>query len=314
MIKNIPYSLFAVLLLVCAGNTTVIYTDVSADSLYIGDRIELTVSILVPKGAKIAPPETDAGFGNIIVKNWDIDKTERKVSDSLAFKYLLTTYTVESCTIPALAYVHIKESGQDTLRSRAIPLRVVSAIQANQGDTIRLKDIKPQLSAGSPSLLWLWILLGAALSGALIYAGSRLWKKHKKGPPPLPPKPPYEEAIEALARLQGKDLLTRGLFREYVFELSEILKRYMGRRFESNAAEYTTEEILSWIGTAPFDAELTKSMERFFNETHPIKFAKMIPDAAMVKRLYEETRLFIEKTKPAPQAVQTQPAEHGDKA
>ena len=292
------FAFFPLFLLISGGNSTVIYTDISQDTLTLGDRIELTVSLVIPKGVQIIPPETETGFGNFIIKSWDSDKIEREASDSIAFKYLLTTYTVEPCSIPALPYIEVKEGGNDTLYSDSIPMRIISVITSEEGDTIKLKDIKPQQLAGKPSLLWLWVLLGLVLIAAGIFLSRYFWIKSRKPPPPPPPKPPYEEAIEALAALENKQLLTKGLLREYVFELSDILKRYMGRRFESNAAEYTTEEILEWIQTPPFHAELIKPMEWFFDYTHPVKFAKVIPEVVTVKKLYDETVSFIEKTRP----------------
>ena len=307
------HSLLLLLFLAFGGNATIIYTFINQDSLTIGDRIELTVSLVVPKDAQVIPPETDTGFGNFIIKSLNTDKIERKASDSIAYKYLLTSYTVEPCSIPALPFIEVKEEGNDTLYSDTIPMRIISVITANQGDTIKLKDIKPQQTAGKPSLLWLWVILGLVLITAAIFVGRYLWIKSRKPPPPPPPKPPYDEATEALAILENKQLITRGLLREYVFELSEILKRYMGRRFESNAAECTTEEILEWLQTASFDAKLIKLMEWFFDYTHPVKFAKLIPEVVTVRKLYDEAVSFIEKTRPALSESQKAPAKEEEK-
>ncbi len=277
---------------------SIIYTDVNQDSLTVGDRIELTVSLVTAPGTPIVPPETEGGFGKLVVKNWDTQKTERKNSDSVTYKYLLTTYTVEPCTIPALPFIAVSGNTPDTLFSDSLILRVISVIHAKPGDTITLKDIKPLLSAGTPSLLWLWILCGLACVVLGIYLGRYFWLRSRKPPPPPPPKPPYDEAMEALTLLEQKDLMAKGLLREYVFELSEILKRYTGRRFACNAAECTTEEMLVWLKTAPFDKTHSRSLEWFFNTTHPVKFARLVPDRATVQQLLDETRLFIEKTKP----------------
>lgn len=309
--KMVP--LLLLLLFTSGGNSSIIYTDISQDTLTIGDRIELTVSLVVPKDAQVISPETDAGFGNFTVKNWNTSRTKRDASDSIAFNYLITTYTVEPCSIPALPFVEVKEGGNDTLYSDSIPMRIISVIKANKGDTIKLKDIKPQQSAGKPSLLWLWIVTGLVLVTAGIFIGRYFWIKSRKPPPPPPPKPPYEEAIEALAILENKQLLTKGLLREYVFELSDILKRYMGRRFNSNAAECTTEEILEWLQTAPFNATLIKSMEWFFDYTHPVKFAKVIPELVTIRKLYDEAESFIEKTRPTAGKAQKAPSEEEEK-
>jgi hypothetical protein len=293
--------LFISIFLITVSYSTQIYTYLSQDSLYVGDRVHLTVAIVTPPKARIIPPETEEGFGKFVVKEWFDERVERKSSDSLTFKYIVTIYSTEQCTIPPIPFIEDKGEKSDTLYSEMFPMRILSIIVASQpdsGDTIRLRDIKPQQSAGKPSLLWLWIILCVLFVTAAIILGRYYWIKSRKPPPPPPPKPPYEEAIEALSRLEKKQLITKGLFREHVFELSEILKRYMGRRFESNAAEYTTEEMLDWIETRPFKPELCKPMEWFFDITHPVKFAKLMPDKDTVDQLTDEAKMFIEKTKP----------------
>lgn len=287
--------------LITGITATQIYTHVSQDSLYVGDKVRLTVAIVTPPKARIIPPENEEGFGKFVVKEWYDEREERKSSDSLTFSYIITLYNAEQCTIPSLPFVEDKVEKSDTLYSEMIPMRVLSVIAASRpdsGDTIKLKDIKPQQIAGKPSLLWLWIILCIVVMVGAIFLARYFWIKSRKPPPPPPPKPPYEEAIEALSELAQKGLIMKGLFREHVFELSEILKRYMGRRFETNAAEFTTEEILEWIETGPFKEELCKSMGWFFDITHPVKFAKLIPEKNIVNQLTDEAKQFIEKTKP----------------
>lgn len=296
----------AVLMPAIDASATIIYTNISQDTLFIGDRVHLTVSLVTPPGARIVSPETEQGFGCLIVKEWNHDRTERKSSDSLAFDYVLTTYSVEPCSLPPLPFLEVKGDRQDTLYSDLIPIRVVSVITAEPGDTIILKDIKPQQRAGRPSLLWLWILLCVVAAAATVYLARHYWLKSRKPPLPPPPKPPYEEAMEALARLESKQYLMKGMVREYVFELSEILKRYTGRCFDTNASDLTTEEMLDWIAVSPLDAKLSKSLAWFLDTTHPVKFAKLVPDADTLKKLHEETCSFIEKTKPRPEGTTKQ--------
>lgn len=312
--KRFIFRVFVLLSLITNSFAAVIYTDISQDKLTIGDKLEYTVALVVTPGTQIIPPETEDGWGNFIVKNWSTDRIERESSDSVTYKYLITTYTVESCSIPALPFIEVKEERHDTLHSLVIPMQVTSVIVADSGDTVHMKDIKPQQKAGTPSFLWLWIILTLLLVAGLLVLIRYFWIKSRKPPPPPPPVPPYEEAIAALRDLENKQLLTKGLLREYVFELSEILKRYTGRRFNANTAEYTTAEMLEWIPSAPFASELGKSLEWFFITSHPIKFAKIVPDQLTIKQFYEETLHFIEKTKPSQENSDLEQNSGGDQA
>lgn len=270
------------------------------DSLMVGDRIGVRISMVVPSGATVVPPPAENGFGPFVVKEWTVDKTERSSSDSLTYRYVLTLYTTDQCTIPALPFIHVAaDSIRDTFMTEPVIMKIVSVLPA---DTVDIQDLKPQQSAGRPSLVWLWIIFIVLVLIAGIFIGRRFFSKAPTAPPPPPPKPAYEEAIEALAALEAKQYLLKGMVRAYVFELSDILKRFIGRRFDTNAADFTTGEMLDWIVQAPLGQDVRRSMEWFFTETDPVKFAKHIPDRDTVLRFGEVARECIEKTRPLPQA------------
>lgn len=288
---------------------SVIFTTLNHDSLTVGDRIEFCVGLVVAKGATVVPPATDQGFGALVVKDWLTDKQEHPGADSITFKYLLTTYTVDTCSIPALTFQVSAGGKVDTLATKPIRLRVASVVPS---DTVDIKDLRPQQHAGKPSYWWVWTLAVLLLLAAAIWLALRLFGKKSKvnaGPPPLPP---YEEAIEALKQLEAKTYLTKGMVREYVFELSDIFKRYIERRFDVNAAEFTTEQIVDWIRAASLERTIKAGAEWFFSATDPVKFAKLTPDDESVERFLKEVRLFLESTRPSAQP--TQPPQEGKNA
>ena len=289
------------------SQAAVVSTAISQDSLLVGDRVHFCVSMLVPKAATIIPPSTDSGFGKFVVKEWNSNKVEKSNVDSFAFNYVITLYTTEQCTLPALSYTVVQGDKKDTLYSQKIPLRLV-LVKNTDSTNPSIEGLKPQQSAGSPSLAWVWILLGLCIAGAGIYVLNRRLKSRKKPHKEAPPKPPYEEAMDALALLDGKRYLSKGLIREYVFELSDIFKRYIERRFGTNAAEFTTEEMLDWIKRSALQPAERKIAEWFFSAADPVKFAKWLPDGDTLDRFGKDVRQFIEQTRPRPEAA-PQPAD-----
>ncbi len=302
ILQKIIFLAFVVTIISWVPSTaSVIYTDHSfnTDSLTIGDKIDLRINVVHPSGSQLAGPEIENSFGEFVVKQWHDEHIKRDNSDSTAFFYTITTYKTGLCTIPSLPFYVSEDSLRDTLFSRPIPLRIASVVTA---DTAVLQDLKPQQLAGRRSLWWLWSTLALALcAGAGIY-GRYLIKRGRKPSPPPPPKPPYEEAIEALAALKAKELIKKGMLREHIFELSEILKRYMGRRYDIPAAEFTTEEILIWLKAAPLSEEHRESMNWFFGTSHPIKFARLIPSQKDLETLCLKAESFIKETKPVPES------------
>jgi hypothetical protein len=304
---TIPGILFLLFVSFQTGRCAVIYSTVSQRELSVGDRVLYTVTAVVPKGSTIVPPDPANSFGPLVVKSWDNRKSVLAQADSISFDYVLTTYKAENCTIPPLPYFLENGEAHDTLRTESVPLTVIPLCRSDSAD---IMDLKPQQVTGKRPLLWLWLLLGVWAAAAAALAAWHYILKLKKPPPPPPPKPPYEEALEALTALEAKQYLQKGMIREYVFELSEILKRYIERRFGINAAEFTTEEMLAWLGISQIDKEQKNSLEWFFRAADPVKFAKFLPDRDIISRFGSEARGIIEATKPpssASAAPQKQP-------
>lgn len=297
--------LTALLLAAALSNAAVVSTSITTRKFTVGDLVRYTVNIIAAKGATITPPTPESDFGKVTVKEWNLHKTEREKSDSCAYEYIITTYSPEPCTIPALPYILESGGVTDTLHTETIPLAIASVLPS---DTVDILGLKPPLSAGKAPKWWLWLLCCIAGAGLLIFGGIWLARRLRKTPPPPPPVPPYEEAVEALLNLGVKKYLQRGLFREFVFELSEIFKRYIGRRFECNAVEFTSEEIIAWSAAADLPKKLRATLEWFFHTSDPVKFARLTPDMATVERLEKEVRDFLEATKPVIQESAATPS------
>jgi hypothetical protein len=289
------------LVLIAAGgvHSVVVYTDISTRELTIGDRVKFTVSVVVPPESRVVPPETENGFGPFVVKDWREERSSLKNADSVSFEYIITTYEVKQCSIPSLPFLLPSSDVPDTVYSDTIPMLVRSVIDT---DSAALRDIKAPLSAGKPSLWWLWTIIALVTAVGLVFLIRYLVMKSPTSQRITPSKPPLEEAMDALKQLDAKQLIEQGLFREYVFEISEILKRYIGRRYECNAAEFTTDEILDWLrDTSLVPNESKDSGIWFFKTTHPVKFAGVVPDRTTLNHLREQTVGFLRQTRPRPE-------------
>jgi len=284
------------LLLAASAFAGDIAVSVSQDSATVGDVILLDVRLKVPEGARVIPPETGSGFGDFMVLSWD------KNDDSLIYRYNIATYKPQSCTIPSLRFLAGGENDTvyDTLMTSAIPIRILSVIPDDTPDSVlTVRDLKAQQRVGGTDLRSLWILLAVALLVAAWY----LWEKYAKkkaaaDAPAAPLVPPYQEAVLALAALEAKKYLERGSIREHVFELSEIFRRYIGRRYNTIAPELTTEELVTWLEYSGISREMRMCVEWFCRTSDQVKFAKWMPDSQVLQKLMREVRMFLEATRP----------------
>ena len=290
---------FAWIVLIFCGHSwsAIVYTSLFPDTMTVGDKITLQVSIIAPKNATISPPDITNGIGVLTVKDFSTTKVEKNNPDSIACLYKITAYQVEACTIPSLAFLFLHDSQTDTLYSEQKIINVASVVT---GDTVDIKDIKPLEQAGNRPLLWIFIALALLVLAILIFIWYKTRKKHKEiENKQIELLPPYEEAIAALNALVAKGFINVGLYREFTFGISDILKRYIERSFLVTASEFTTEEILAWIEKTTMQGEEKKRLTWFFKTSDPVKFAKMIPTPEVASQFEYEIRAFLDATRPS---------------
>src|SRR5262249_55134964 len=98
------------------------------------------------------------------------------------------------------------------------------------------------------------------------------------------------------------------------YALSEILKRYLERRFEFDAVEQTTTELLASMRAQRLP--MREEIARFFARCDMVKYAKTVPPADEAEAAIRQLRDFVERTKPQPAepqaaAASVQPAAAG---
>ena len=145
-------------------------------------------------------------------------------------------------------------------------------------------------------LFWLLVALLAAVVAYIIY------RKLRKDPtddalsvPAAPLPAPDVEAEAALRRLWDKGLVEKGQYKLFYTELTEIMKRYAGRRFEVPYRERTTEEILSDL--RPKEAAAT-ALAPILNVSDLVKFAKETPEEELARNSYAQSRELIRWSRP----------------
>jgi len=181
-------------------------------------------------------------------------------------------------------------------RSQKITIEVASVLRL-QGEPTDIKDIKDIVEVNRNWVPWFFWGLNIILLTIILYL---LWKYRKtKHPNPTKEAPSlstHEIALRELDTLKSKGLLERGNAREHFFELSEILRRYLGKRYLFPALDWTTEEITEHFKNQE-QIELTSRTEanRILKKSDLIKFAKAqaLPGTDEI----EPVRTFIKSTR-----------------
>jgi hypothetical protein len=162
-------------------------------------------------------------------------------------------------------------------------------------------DFLPPLEMSFP---WKWVLgwlLVIAVIGALIARMYwKVWRK-RKGVAPVAATEAFvrklssdEEAIERLARLEREAFWKGGRFKPHYFGVSEILKKYIERRFEFDAAESTTRELLRALSDRGVASSHLMALTELFERLDRVKFTDFVPSEDEAVSVLNDARSWVQ--------------------
>jgi hypothetical protein len=150
-------------------------------------------------------------------------------------------------------------------------------------------------------LIWVFLVL-VFLAPLIWYLG----QNKIKGFFAQPPQPAHEIAYQALRRLEGQNLPGKGMIKEYYYELSYILREYIGNRFKIYAVNQSSEEFFKQLllTSNPFDLETEHILHQFLDHSDTVKYSLHRPDIPMTRNSFEIVESFVDKTRLGPEDIE----------
>jgi len=266
--------------------------------LTVGDRFKLELVVKHHRGVKVAEPFTPSLDPFMIL---DRKSVTRYAGDTIVDVHTLTmaAFATGELKIPPFIVPYPAEGKVRAAVSDSIPVKVASVMPKDMKD---VNDLKPQVQF--PNLLPIWIMLGILGAAGLGYAGWYLYRRYRRirlYGAPLPD--PWDEALAALDKVPADDWLASGHFKRYYYTVSEVLKRYLTRRFDFPALDQTTTEIVRAM-------KVTKTPERegfgeFFQRADMVKYAKFVPPLPEMATVVPTARELVKATTPVVETGQT---------
>lgn len=119
--------------------------------------------------------------------------------------------------------------------------------------------------------------------------------------------PPERTALERLAAI--RPWIADGRHREFVVEVSRILRFYIEDRFGLHAPHLSTEEFLFQAGSSPLlTPDWKTSLGEFLGQCDRVKFALANLEPPRLEDLYGTAEAFVTETTAAPQPSAPQPS------
>ena len=266
----------------------------------VGEIITYEMEVLVPEGYDIALPPPGAQLGEFFIRDYQFPSPEKKAGKvEQRFIFKITAYTTGELVIPPVPVMIMK---QDKVVAQLLAQEIrIQIAPVTSPEELEIKDIKPPCSLPFNYLPWL-IGAGAGV-GILILVGAGLFlaNRYQRAPAPaLEPLPPPDQlALSELAELEASGLLKKDELDVYYTKLSQILRRYLGLRYQIYALEYTTSEILDALKTRGLTHQAYSLIRDFLTETDLVKFARYYPEPDAQREIINQAKKIIELTREA---------------
>ncbi|MCX7909055.1 MAG: hypothetical protein N2560_06025 [Ignavibacteria bacterium] len=255
-------------------------TKIDTNKILIGDHISLNLLVRSKPPTEVIFPELKDSLGKFEII--EIGKTDTSlINDELVLKkkIKLTIFDSGYYYIPSLNILYLKKGVNQfaNISTDSFPI-FVKGIEVDT--TKDIKDIKD--IAEIPYTIWdfipyVLILVGIAVFAYFIY----FFIRRRKRKPELAEElklPPHIVALQELKQLDSEKLWQKGEIKQFHIRLTEIIRKYIERRFEIPALEMISREIIdNLFKINNLEAELIEKLRRSFEISDLVKFAKFVP-------------------------------------
>jgi len=287
------------------GNSQDVKVNATLDtnSILIGQQTTLTMSILTPEKMDLdfnlltdSIPET--------IEIIEIKSDTSKINDhkSINYHFLITSFDSGYYAIPPLKIIYKLASDTNVRYAESEPMLLeVRTIPVDlDGEIKDLKDVlaEPMTFMEFIKRYYLPLIGILTILTLIIVILIRLQRRKKKANQQIEPLlPPDIEAIEALIKLKEEKLWQNDRVKDYYSKITDILRRYIERRFDIPAQEMVTSEIVGCANSSGLEKEQVILIEKHFNISDLVKFAKYSPIQIENEEIMDWAFQFIENTK-----------------
>ena len=262
-----------------AQNVTV-ENKLDSVAIFIGQRMGITLEVTADKGKNIELPKYDSlqqiipGVEYLSATRPDTQYINDGKRMVIKKKYFITSFDSALYYLPAM---EVKVDGK-TFKAKHLALKVVTL----DVDTLHPEKVCPNKPVMTPPFLWSEWRQAASLSFIvviigiiLIYVIIRLkdnkpiirrikFKQHIA---------PHKMAMKKIDQIKEEKIWQKEDSKEYYTQLTDALRQYIKERYEFNATEMTTYEIIQNLQDVN-DDEALRELRELFETADLVKFAK----------------------------------------
>ncbi|PKP35072.1 MAG: hypothetical protein CVT98_10400 [Bacteroidetes bacterium HGW-Bacteroidetes-15] len=278
-------------------------SKLSADSILIGDQVELSIQVSLPKGYQVQFPFfADTLITGIEVIGQPTIDTLAKRTDDTEFTYRLklTSFDEGYYRIPGFSLPFSDGVNQDTAQTSPIwfmvntlppdtTLTSIYDIKLPIEEPITLAEVVP------------WVGGSLLIAGIIALIALYLIKRKKNEPlffPRKPVDPPHVVALRELEKIKEKKLWNTDNHKHYQTVLTDVIRDYIEGRFSIPAMEQTTDEtIRSLKKSEVLSSRLIEGLQETLSLADLVKFARFKPEISENEAGLDFGFRFVNETK-----------------
>jgi len=306
------YIVILILLILAVVSHAQVQVSASVDSakILIGGRSHYFITVYAPTGTKISFPDYNKKkeiVPNIEVLTVQSDTIDANNGVRIRRIYTITGWDAKRYTIPEQRVIvngSSKMTGKVEMEVQAVPI-----------DTVKNMPMPPDDIQKVPFMWSEWIPVILVTVLALLFIGIAFYlyrmlrhKKHGWKPKKERVLSYYEQAKHDLAKIAVNKMLYKEQ-KDYYTDVTNILRIYISQRYNINALEMTSHEILESMKDV-CDASNIDKLKVIFNTVDLVKFAKYSTNATDMDYYFDSIEHFIDNTKmDEPTVVVVEPKE-----
>ena len=255
----------------------VVSASIDSTMLMLGDQTDLHLSVTHEASEQVQMPV----YGEMLQEGIEI--VDRSAIDTTALpdgRVQMTqdlTLTSFKDSLFAIQPLYVT-SGEDTFWTEPMALNVIQPFEVDSSLAITdIKDIEKAPIWWWGIFRWVLLALGCVL---LAVGGYYLWRWYRKHRKPeeetIDPellRPADEVALEKLDEIKAQKIWKDGKVKEYQTELTDVVREYIGRRFDVHSTEKTSDETLQEM-KSKVDKDLYTRLKNMLQLADLVKFAK----------------------------------------
>ena len=255
----------------------VVSASIDSTMLMLGDQTAMHLEVTQEAGERVEWPVFGENLqdGIEIVDRTGIDSTTLpdgrvRLSQDLT----LTSFKDSLFAIQPVVFT----SGEDSFWTESMALNVIQPFEVDSALAITdIKDIERAPFDWWTLFLWVLALVVTAIIATIgYYVDCYLKKRRQPEAEPINPellRPADEVALEKLDEIKATKIWKDGKVKEYQTELTDVVREYIGRRFDVHSTEKTSDETLQAMKPL-IDKDLYGRLKNMLQLADLVKFAK----------------------------------------